>query len=66
MRGGGLAEPVLPWVADLLTLPASHTDSELELARLLAEALGSEELHVFWSALESAPCPAPDPKASTD
>jgi hypothetical protein len=34
----------------LLTLPASHTESELELARLLAEALGSEELHVFWSA----------------
>jgi hypothetical protein len=37
-------------MADLLTMPASHTKSELELARLLAEVLRSGELHVFWSA----------------
>ena len=49
-------------MADLLTLPADHTDSELELARLLAEALGSDELHVFWSSVESAACRVQDPK----
>ena len=46
----------------MLTLPAAHTESELELARLLAEALGSEELHVFWSAVDSDGCRVQDPK----
>jgi len=46
----------------LLTLPADHTDSELELARLIAELLGSEELHVFWSAVDSSGCRVQDPR----
>jgi hypothetical protein len=41
-------------MTDLLTLPASHTDTELELARLIAELLGSDELHVFWSSNEGS------------
>jgi hypothetical protein len=48
--------------SDVLTLPAEHTDSELELARLLAEALDSEELHVFWSSVDSGSCRVQDPK----
>jgi hypothetical protein len=46
----------------VLTLPAGHTESELELARLLAEALSSEELHVFWSSVDSGACRVQDPK----
>jgi hypothetical protein len=44
-------------MADLLTLPACHTDEELALARLLAEALGCNELHVFWTAESAAAAP---------
>lgn len=40
----------------MLTLPASHSRAELELARRIAERLGSGELHVFWTA-----CPARTP-----
>ena len=46
----------------MLTLPASHTDEELELARLIAEMLGSEELHVFWSDVDSGACRVQDRK----
>jgi len=54
--------PNLTYLGWVLTLPAGHTESELELARLLAEALSSEELHVFWSAVDSGPCRVQDPK----
>lgn len=34
----------------MLTLPRGHTPFELQLARQVAQELGSEDLHVFWSA----------------
>ena len=34
----------------MLTLPASHSRSELDLARRIANRFDSEELHVFWTA----------------
>ena len=34
----------------MLTLPASHSRAELDLARRLADRFASEELHVFWTA----------------
>jgi len=50
-----VGQPNLTYVgANVLTLPASHTDDELELARRLAETLSCEELHVFWTAEEPA------------
>jgi len=33
----------------MLTLPRGHSQYEFELARQVAEQLGSEDLHVFWS-----------------
>jgi hypothetical protein len=33
----------------MLTLPASHSRAELELARRVARSFQSEDLHVFWS-----------------
>ena len=41
----------------MLTLPATHTDEELELALLLADVLDCDELHVFWTADEPATAP---------
>ena len=38
----------------MVTLPTRHTKGELELALRLAEALGSAELHVFWTAENTA------------
>jgi len=32
----------------VLTLPAAHTRSDLEQARILARRLNSGEMHVFW------------------
>ena len=40
----------------MLTLPASHSRAELDLARRIADRFGLEELHVFWTA-----CPARAP-----
>jgi hypothetical protein len=34
----------------MLTLPASHSSTELDLARRIAASFDSEELHVFWTA----------------
>jgi len=34
----------------MVTLPTRHSKGELKLALLLADALGSAELHVFWTA----------------
>lgn len=34
----------------MLTLPAGHSRSELDLARRIAARFDSEELHVFWTA----------------
>jgi len=33
----------------MLKLPRGHSRYELQLARQVAEQLGSEDLHVFWS-----------------
>lgn len=33
----------------MLTMPAGHTQGELDLAHAVAHRLGSTELHVFWS-----------------
>jgi hypothetical protein len=49
----------------VLTLRADHTQEELELARLIAEVLGSRELHVFWplgTSVDSRACRVQDPK----
>ena len=43
-----------------LTMPASHTPAEVDLARELARSLELSELHVFWSA-RSRPQPPPFP-----
>ena len=34
----------------MLTLPASHSRAELDLARRVARSFQSEDLHVFWTA----------------
>jgi hypothetical protein len=34
----------------MLTLPASHSRAELDLARRIARRFDSRELHVFWTA----------------
>ncbi len=34
---------------DMLTLPASHSRAELDLARRIASRFDSEDLHVFWT-----------------
>ena len=34
----------------MLTLPASHSRAELDLARRVARNFQSEDLHVFWTA----------------
>jgi hypothetical protein len=39
----------------MLTLPASHSSTELDLAREIAERFDSAELHVFWTAHPGAP-----------
>ena len=39
----------------MLTLPRGHSQYELQLARQVAQQLGSEDLHVFWSAGPPAP-----------
>ena len=41
----------------MLTLPACHSRSELDLARRIADRFDSEELHVFWT---EDPMRAPD------
>lgn len=47
----------------MLTLPAGHTDSELDLARLVARRLECRELHVFWTGSRPGPesVTTPDP-----
>ena len=44
----------------MLTLPASHSRTELDLARRIARRFDSEELHVFWTAHPDAPPAEPD------
>ena len=39
----------------MLTLPASHSRAELDLARRLAHRFDSRELHVFWTAHPGGP-----------
>ena len=39
----------------MLKLPRGHSEFELELARSVAHQLGSEDLHVFWSARPLSP-----------
>jgi hypothetical protein len=39
----------------MLTMPAGHSQRELDLARAVARHIGSEELHVFWSRVPQAP-----------
>ena len=34
----------------MLTLPAHHLEGELDLARSIAQEIGSAELYVFWTA----------------
>jgi len=46
----------------MLTLPRRHTEAELQLARRVAQQLGSEDLHVFWS--DGLPSPQVRPPAS--
>jgi len=44
-------QPIWPATqeTDMLTLPASHSRAELDLARRIASRFDSEELHVFWT-----------------
>jgi hypothetical protein len=44
----------------MLTLPASHSSGELDLARRIADRFDSDELHVFWTAYPGAR-PAQEP-----
>jgi len=44
----------------MLTLPASHSRSELDLARRIARRFESEELHVFWTAFPDGAPVEPD------
>jgi len=46
---------------DMLTLPASHSRAELDLARRIAGRFDSEELHVFW--IEQPPGARAEPEA---
>lgn len=39
----------------MLTLPACHSRTELDLARRIARRFDSEELHVFWTAHPGRP-----------
>ena len=39
----------------MLTLPRGHSESELQMARRLAQQLESEDLHVFWSESRRSP-----------
>ena len=47
--GGASALATLTQETDMLTLPASHSRPELDLARRVASRFDSEELHVFWT-----------------
>ncbi len=44
----------------MLTLPASHSRAELDLARRIAGRFDSEELHVFWTASPAGAPAEPD------
>ena len=44
----------------MLTLPASHSRTELDLARRIARRFDSEELHVFWTAHPDGPVNEPE------